>query len=152
MAFAIASSIFVVDRVFKWMVESSMSVGKNIPLIPGVVELTYTNNPGGAFGALAGQAPLLLAGGVMAVMVALWILLSASPSRSTALGSGLILGGTTGNLLDRLLSGQVTDYVHFFYDVFNAADLAIIAGVGVLFMALVRSFGREDQRQGIGTG
>jgi signal peptidase II len=106
-AFAIASLIFVVDRVLKWVVESSMALGKNIPLIPGVVELTYINNPGGAFGALAGQAPLLLAGSVMAVMVALWILFSAKPSWSTALGSGLILGGAASNLLVRLVSGRV---------------------------------------------
>jgi signal peptidase II len=143
-AFAIASLIFVVDRVLKWVVESSMALGKNIPLIPGVVELTYINNPGGALGALAGQAPLLRAGSVMAVMVALWILFSAKPSWSTALGSGLILGGAASNLLVRLVSGRVPDYVHFFY-VFNVADFAIIAGVGVLLMAAVGSLGKGPE-------
>jgi signal peptidase II len=143
-AFGITSLVFVVDRGLKWMVESSMALGKSIPLIPGVVELTYTNNPGGAFGALAGQTPVLLAGSVAAVMVSLCILLSAKPSRSTALGSGLILGGTTGNLLDRLISGRVTDYVHLFY-IFNAADFAIVAGIGALFVAVVHSLGRGPQ-------
>jgi signal peptidase II len=135
----------------KWVVESLVALGKSIPLIPGVVGLTYTNNPGGAFGTLAGQAPLLLTGGFVAVIVTLWILSRAKPSRSMALGFGLILGGTACNLLDRLLGGQVTDYFHFFY-VFNAADFAIIGGVGVLFVAVVRSLGREAQGQSIDAG
>ncbi len=45
-AFATASTIFVVDRGLKWAVESSVAFGKSIPLIPGVVGLTQTNNPG----------------------------------------------------------------------------------------------------------
>lgn len=150
-AFAIAFSIFVLDQALKWVVESFMSLGQSIPLLPGVVELTYTKNPRGAFGVLAGQATVLLAGSVMAMMVALWILLSTKVSRSTSLGCALILGGTAGNLLDRLLSGQVTDYVHLLY-AFNAADFAIIAGIGVLFTTIVRGRVREPQRQGIGTG
>src|SRR3712207_8838811 len=59
--------------------------------------------------------------------------LSGLSSRLTSVGCGLILGGAAGNLVDRLATGEVTDYVHFsFWYIFNAADAAIVVGVAIL--------------------
>jgi signal peptidase II len=67
------------------------------------------------------------------------MLLSGRPSKATMLGCGLILGGAAGNLLDRLSSGEVTDYIHFsFWYIFNAADAAIVVGVGLLLLSALR--------------
>jgi signal peptidase II len=64
------------------------------------------------------------------------MLLAGEPSTPTTLGCGLILGGAAGNLLDRLSSGEVTDYVHFsFWYIFNAADAAITVGVILLLLS-----------------
>ena len=139
-AFAIAASVFVVDRGLKALVEGSMKPGESIPLIPGFLSLTYIKNDGGAFGILGGSQMILLVGSTVAVAVVLWMLLSGRPSKLTMLGCGLILGGAAGNLLDRLTSGEVTDYVHFsFWYIFNAADAAIVAGVGLLLLSALRS-------------
>jgi signal peptidase II len=82
---------------------------------------------------------VLLLGSTVAVVVVLWMLLSGRPSMLTMLGCGLILGGAAGNLLDRLSSGEVTDYVHFsFWYIFNAADAAIVVGVGLLLLSALR--------------
>jgi signal peptidase II len=139
-ALTLALAVFVVDQGIKAIVEGSMRVGESITLITGFLSLTYIKNDGGAFGILGGSQLILLVGSTVAVVVVLWILLSGRPSTLTMLGCGLILGGAAGNLLDRLSSGEVTDYVHFsFWYIFNAADAAIVAGVGLLLFSALRT-------------
>jgi signal peptidase II len=139
-ALTLALAVFVVDQGIKAIVEGSMRVGESITLITGFLSLTYIKNDGGAFGILGGSPLILLVGSTVAVVVVLWMLLSGRPSTLTMLGCGLILGGAAGNLLDRLSSGEVTDYVHFsFWYIFNAADAAIVAGVGLLLLSALRT-------------
>ena len=139
-AAAIAVAIFVLDQGIKSLVEASMRVGQSISLVPGVLDLTYIKNDGGAFGILGGSRLLLLAGSAVAVVVVVWLLLSGRPTKLATVGGGLILGGAAGNLLDRLASGEVTDYVHFsFWYIFNAADATIVVGVGLLLLSALRS-------------
>src|ERR671920_1055363 len=138
-ALALALAVFIVDQGIKSVVEGSMRVGESIILIPDFLSLTYIKNNGGAFGILGGSQMILLVGSTVAFVVVLWMLLSGRPSVPTMLGCGLILGGAAGNLLDRLSSGEVTDYVHFsFWYIFNAADAAIVVGVGLLLLSALR--------------
>jgi signal peptidase II len=149
-ALALALAVFVVDQAIKSVVEGSMRVGESIILLPGFLSLTYIKNDGGAFGILGGSQMVLLVGSTVAVVVVLWMLLSGRPSKPTMLGCGLILGGAAGNLLDRLSSGEVTDYVHFsFWYIFNAADTAIVVGVGLLLLSALRPEG-AGQRPAVG--
>jgi len=142
-ALALALTVLVVDQAIKYVVEGSMRVGESITLIPGLLSLTYIKNDGGAFGILGGSQMVLLVGSTVAVVVVLWMLLSGRPSKLTMLGCGLILGGAAGNLLDRLSSGEVTDYIHFsFWYIFNAADAAIVVGVGLLLLSALHSSGK----------
>ena len=139
LALALALVVFVVDQEIKSAVEGAMRVGESITLVPGFLSLTYIKNDGGAFGILSGSQVPLLVGSAVAVVVVLWMLLSGRPSRLTTLACGLILGGAAGNLLDRLTAGEVTDYVHFsFWYIFNAADAAIVLGVGLLLLSTLR--------------
>jgi signal peptidase II len=139
-AVAVAVVVFFFDQGAKSLVEDSMRVGQSINVVPGLLDLTYIKNDGGAFGILGGSRLLLLAGSAVAVVVVLWMLFSGRPTRLATIGCGLILGGAAGNLLDRLGSGAVTDYVHFsFWYIFNAADAAIVVGVGLLLVSALRS-------------
>ena len=140
-ALSVAFIVFIVDRVLKLTVESFMRVGESVTVIPGLLRLTYVTNPGAALGTLPGRDVLLVVGSLLAVCVAMYILVTGKISRLVAVGCGLILGGTVGNLFDRVVSGQVTDYLSLFY-VFNAADFAIIAGLGALLLAALRGLGR----------
>src|SRR5215217_2253804 len=155
-AVAIAVAVFFFDQGIKSLVEGSMRVGQSISLVPGLLDFTYIKNDGGAFGILGGSRLLLLAGSAVAVVVVLWLLFSGKPTRLATIGCGLILGGAAGNLLDRLASGVVPDFVHFnFWYIFNAADAAIVVGVGLLLLSGLRPepAGRrqavdEEQRTG----
>ena len=138
-ALGLALAIFVLDQVLKSVVEASMRAGESIPVIPGFLSITYIRNDGGAFGILGGSQLLLLIGSAVAVGVVLWMLFAGQRSRLATLACGLILGGAAGNLLDRLTTGEVTDYVHFsFWYVFNAADAAITVGVALLILSTFR--------------
>jgi len=138
LALGLAFAVFVVDQGIKALVEGSMRVGESVELVPGFLSLTYIKNDGGAFGILGGSQALLLVGSTVAVAVVLWMLLAGEPSTPTTLGCGLILGGAAGNLLDRLSTGEVTDYVHFsFWYIFNAADAAITIGVALLLLSVL---------------
>ena len=140
-ALAVALGVFVVDRICKLAVEGFMRVGESVTVIPGLLRLTYVTNSGGAFGTLPGRGVLLTVGSLLAVGVVVHILLRGKTSRIVVGGCGLILGGTVGNLFDRVISGRVTDYLSLFY-VFNAADFAIIAGVGALLVVALGGTGR----------
>jgi signal peptidase II len=138
-ALGLAVAVFVLDQGLKALVEGSMRPGESIPVIPDFFSITHIRNEGGAFGILDGSPLVLLVGSVVAVCVVLWMLLAGQASRLTILGCGLILGGAAGNLLDRLTTGEVTDYVHFsFWYIFNAADAAITVGVAILLFVALR--------------
>ena len=139
LAFALALSVFLADQGLERLVESSMRIGESIPVIPGVLHLTYIKNEGGAFGILDEHGSVLLLGSAVAVAFVLWLLLEGPPTYTMVLGCGLILGGAAGNLLDRLTTGQVTDYVDLrVWPIFNAADVAIVLGVAVLLLTTLR--------------
>jgi signal peptidase II len=144
LALALTLSVFLTDQVSKRLIQGSLRPGESIPAIPGVLRISYTRNDGGAFGILGGQSGLLLIGSAVAVAVVLWMLLQGPPARATALGCGLILGGAAGNLLDRLTAGDVVDFLDLEFwplrewPVFNTADIAIVLGVAVLFLAALR--------------
>jgi signal peptidase II len=143
-ALGLALAVFVVDQGLKSVVEASMRAGESIPVIPGFLSITYIRNDGGAFGILGGSQLLLLVGSAVAVGVVLWMLFAGQRSRLATLACGLILGGAAGNLLDRLTTGEVTDYVHFsFWYVFNAADAAITVGVALLILSTFRMQERD---------
>jgi signal peptidase II len=144
-AMAISLSAFVVDQAIKRVVEGAMDLGESLPAMPGMLRFTYIENDGGAFGVLGGSQLVLLAGSAVAVGVVLWMLLSGEPSRLTSAACGLILGGAAGNLLDRLTTGEVTDYLDLQFwplkawPIFNAADIAITTGVALLFLSALRN-------------
>lgn len=105
-----------------------------VRLFGGALYIEETRNPGAAF-SIAGGATVLFTGVAVAVVVV--IALQARRLRSTgwALTLGLILGGATGNLLDRLVRspgfprGHVVDWVDLrVWPVFNLADAAIVVG------------------------
>lgn len=152
LAFPLALFVFLADGGLKRSVEGSMQLGESIPLIPGVLNLTHVKNTGGAFSILAEHGGVLLLGSSLAVAFVLWMLLERPPTRLMALGCGLILGGAAGNLLDRLTTGKVTDYVDIQFwplrewPVFNAADVAIVLGVVALLLATLRSTKADQQK------
>lgn len=151
------------DVVTKVIAVAQLQGREPLKLLGGSVYLVLFRNPGAAFSMATGLTWLLT---LVAIGVVVAIVRLAPRLRSTgwAFGLGLVLGGATGNLVDRLfrapgpLRGHVVDFVSVFaadgsfFPVFNVADSAIVCGgVLLVLMALTgRDYdGRRPQPSGM---
>ena len=101
----VAFSVFVLDRVSKFLVQSYLPVGDSVG---GVVSITHVLNTGTAFGLLK-SVPWLFA--LFAIIVSVYIIATYSRyEKSVQFALALVLGGALGNLLDRFLYGAVVDF------------------------------------------
>lgn len=156
-AFALAGAVFLADRASKWIIQDQVSPWQTVTVIPGFFNIVHTRNPGAAFSLLAAADPgwrtLVLLGLSLAAVVLVTLLLWRSPGagRSLRWPLALILGGALGNLYDRLLHGQVTDFLEFYlgrfrWPAFNLADGAITVGALLVALDLWRSPERAGSR------
>jgi signal peptidase II len=138
--------IFLVDRVLKAIVVRHFQEGAGFSVIPGVFHITRVNNRGAAFGLFQNSGGFLVAVAVLAlVLMAVFVALAFfSRGRETVLESwawALVIGGTLGNLYDRLRYGYVVDFLDFrVWPVFNIADTSICVGV---FLIALGFLGKE---------
>jgi len=130
------------------LVEATLQDRPAIELIPGIVELRFTTNPGGAFGIFGELSWLFVA--ISAVVVGAIVFASRDlPSTASAVGLGLVLGGAVGNVTDRMLrgpalGGEVVDFIDLqVWPVFNLADTGIVIGAAVLLLTGLRRDRRE---------
>jgi signal peptidase II len=136
-----AAAAVALDQGTKTWVREAIARGQEWPLAPGVV-LTHVINQGGAFSLLYGQVALLIG---VSVAVTLGLVAFERTRRALprwqAVGLGILLGGTVGNLVDRLIFHHVTDFLDVavagrHWPTFNVADVCINAGVAVLAVGL----------------
>jgi signal peptidase II len=140
--------IVTFDQITKALVRSMLPLHSSVTVVPGVVDLTHVRNTGAAFGILnAVDFPLKTV--VIAVVqtaalvgVGLYAASLAHHQLVARTGLALILGGATGNLLDRIVTGSVVDFVdvywrtHHFW-AFNVADSAITIGVAIMILDML---------------
>ena len=131
--------IVLFDQAVKVIVRLAMLPGESIPIIPQVFHLTYVLNPGAAFGILEHQRIFFIAAGFLVFVAAVWLYPKLRHGdRWMLYGAMALLGGAAGNLIDRIESGLVVDFLDFrFWPVFNIADIAIVTGVGCMIYAIL---------------
>jgi signal peptidase II len=147
-------TILVLDQLTKMIVDRTMSLHQSIPIIDGFFSLTYVRNTGAAFGIFAGsheafRLPFLILVSVLAlgfVVVMLKRLRDEETGLITALS--FIIGGAIGNLVDRVLYGEVIDFLDFYWanyhwPAFNVADSCITVGVLITLYYLIRAKGED---------
>lgn len=140
LAFAIAA----IDQFLKYWVHQSMRLGQSIPLIDGILQLTYVRNTGAAFSLFIGFSSYLAAIGIVVVLAVIYFH-HKIPYRYYVLQTGLafVLGGSLGNLIDRVSRSYVIDYLDItIWPVFNFADIMI--NVGVILIAF-KLFAKEEE-------
>jgi signal peptidase II len=118
-------SIIVIDQITKAIVRSRMRLGESIPILGDWFKLTFTENPGMAFGIEFGSPFVVTGLAILAtILIILYLYLVRTDSLGYSLSLGLILGGAIGNIVDRVLfariygygglfEGQVVDFIHF---------------------------------------
>lgn len=135
----LAMAVVVIDQWSKYYVQTHMSLGMSIPLVPSIFHLTYILNPGAAFGILENQRTFFVIVGLLMIGAVLYLYPRIPANmRLLRLGTGLMMGGTVGNVIDRIQTGYVVDFFDFrIWPVFNIADIAIVVGVSCIIYTLV---------------
>lgn len=135
---AVTAGVVAADQVTKALVERDLKVGEDGADI-GPLTITHAQNEGAAFGLASGGGFVLVVVSVIALGILAWWFHRHSNEPYAWVATGLIAGGAVGNLLDRALAGQVTDFLDFdAWPPFNIADIGITVGVGVLVVVLLR--------------
>jgi signal peptidase II len=133
-------AVVVLDQWSKWWVEAHLAGHAPVRLLPGLVSLTHVRNTGVAFGlfpaegSLLGMLLLSLLGLAGFSLLAYYFLHTPLQQRLLLASLALVLGGAVGNLIDRVASGAVTDFVDVYFHsyhwyTFNVADSAITIGI-----------------------
>ena len=132
----VAVGVVATDQAVKALVRSRIERGDAVDLILGL-QLVNVRNRGIAFGLFSDGGVLLVLFAV-AALVALLVFFARHRDRPLVwLPTGLLIGGATGNLIDRTREGGVTDFIDLpWWPAFNVADIAITFGVLSLLYVL----------------
>ncbi len=139
----VSLGVLVLDQWTKWLVEVHLPHHTAQPIIPGFLNLNHVRNTGVAFGLFAsdvGGGWLLTLLGVAALAaVSLYFWFAPTRDRGLLVALALVVGGAVGNLIDRVSSGAVTDFIDVYVGMhhwpsFNVADSAI--SIGIVLMAI----------------
>lgn len=135
--------VIVLDQITKAAILERFELGERLTVIAGFFDLTLLFNRGAAFSFLAGhdgwQRWFFVLIALAASAFILHLLLRHRHPRMFSIALGLILGGAIGNVIDRLLYGQVVDFLLFhqggwYFPAFNVADSAITVGAVLLIL------------------
>ena len=133
-----AALVFIADRVTKDLVTATVPYGTELPAIDHLVWITNIHNSGAAFGLAPAFAIVFLLASFGVACGLVWYVFTHRDWALVDLVLGLVLGGTLGNLFDRVMFGTVTDFVALhFWPVFNVADSAVSTGVVLLLLGYV---------------
>ena len=130
--------IIFLDQLTKFLIKQNFQLNKSIPVIKNILYFTYVTNTGSAFGLFKGINPIFMIFSIM-VIIAIFYFMSQimQNERLLQFSVGLLLGGTIGNLIDRISYGSVIDFIDFrIWPVFNIADSAVTVSIILLIVLL----------------
>ena len=149
----VAVIVYGFDQFTKFLIVSNLTEGEQVTAIGTFLQFHFVKNSGAAFSIASGSTWIF---SIAASAVTIFIIGFARRIRSVAWAVlfGMLLGGTTGNLTDRLLRepgfgvGHVIDFlqVQGFPAIFNIADSFIVASMGLFILLTIRGVGLDGRR------
>lgn len=135
--FIIAALIVMIDQLAKYLITTQLTFGEQIPLIPGVIHLTYIRNTGAAFSFMADMRWVLVVVSAVVIVLLIGGMIRYRDKISLVgmLALTAVLGGAFSHLFDRAVFGYVVDFFEFEFvnfAIFDVADCFITVG-GILF-------------------
>ncbi|PIC65694.1 signal peptidase II [Sporosarcina sp. P13] len=143
--YAIAALIIGLDQLTKWLVVKNMELGEHISIMDPYVSLLSHRNRGAAWGMLEGKMWLFYIVTVVVVAAILYFFhTEGKKDRLLGISLMLLLGGAIGNFIDRLLKGEVVDFIsvlipiiRYDFPIFNIADAALTIAVILILLHVV---------------
>ena len=127
--------VLSIDQVSKILIANTIDINSSIEVIKNFFYLTYTHNTGAAFSILTGKRLLLIIIAIVILIILFnYIKKNKTNNKLEILAFSLIIGGSIGNLIDRIIRGYVVDFLDFKifgynFPIFNLADTFIVIGV-----------------------
>ena len=156
MLIAVLSVLFgsvILDQLTKAIVVSQMALYEEVPFLPGLIRFYHTRNTGAAFSMFSDNRWVFMVFSVIAMMIMTYLLVKFH-GRHWLLSVSLaaVLGGGIGNMIDRVLSGYVVDFLDFHlgdyhWPAFNVADICICVGVGIFVISSLLRPEPEDEKK-----
>ena len=144
---AITGGVFLIDQTTKAWAVRRLRFDGDIEVIPGFLNFAYATNTGVAFSMLNDHGDAgrwgLSAVAMIAGTLVLYFFWKTPRSDDRILGAlALLLAGIIGNVTDRVRLGFVVDFIDvqfgsWHYPTFNVADMAIVAGAGLLILDMI---------------
>lgn len=139
--YIIAFVAFLVDQGTKYLIASRMELTEQISVIGNFFLITSHRNRGAAFGILENQRWFFIVITIIVVVGIIWYLkkVMKTNNKLLPLALSLVLGGAVGNFIDRVLAGEVVDFLQFNFGsyqfpIFNVADSCIVIGVALIIL------------------
>lgn len=141
--------LITIDQIIKMWI-CSFLYNDSIPFINGILNISYVQNKGGAYGIGSNNIYMFILINVIVIGILIKILITKSEEISTTIKYSLILvlSGGIGNLIDRIFRGFVVDYIDFTpiikFPIFNFADICIVIGIIIIAITIVKN-GKNKQ-------
>lgn len=140
----IAIGIIIIDQLTKLILTK-----RNYIIIPKVLSINYCENYGAAWNLFNNQVIFLIIISIIALAFLLKYQKTFSLNIRNKIAFGLVFGGLLGNLIDRIFWGYVRDFIsviifEYNFPIFNAADMAIVLGMGLILIAVLK---KEDKHK-----
>ena len=157
----ILGGIFI-DQLSKFLVFKFMTIGQSIPLINGFLHITYSTNPGMAFGMMGetDERWIFMVVSVLAILAfTAYLYLGHADNMLYAVSLAMVVSGGIGNMIDRVGLGfyvnsqgfgEVIDFIDFcgiWNAIFNGADSFVCVGAGLLILSLVIDIIKETKAE-----
>ena len=145
--------VLVADQFTKLYIQGNFEMAKSYDFLPGLIDITYIHNDGGAWGMLGGYTWLLVSVTIVVMLVCVALLLKyGAKDKLMFWAIVLVLSGGIGNMIDRIFrDGNVIDFLHFefwpTFPVFNVADCAIVIGTGLLILYFFIGIIEEEKQK-----
>lgn len=152
-SYIIVIIIFIIDLLSKQIISSSIKLNTTINIIPNFFSLTYTNNYGIAWSMLEGHKyPIIIVNIIIILGLIIYLHKNNNMLKYEEISYLMIIGGSLGNLYDRIKYGYVIDFLDFNilgynYPIFNLADSFIVLGLITLIIELWRYSNENSSRR-----
>ena len=148
-ALIIAAFVALLDQIIKYSVVNNIKPHGTVSIISGVLNITYVENRGVAFGMFTDMRWIFVALTALMIFAIIFYMFKKRPEgKFFYIVAGLIIGGGLGNLYDRIVNGYVIDYISllFFPPVCNFADYCITVGVILLIFYVLFKPSRKNKK------
>ncbi len=148
--YIIAVLILIIDQVSKSLIEIFFNLNKSVLVIEDFFYITVVHNTGGAWSIFSNHSYLFIIASIVAIVLLIKFMFGFKDNLRNNIAFASLFGGIFSNLADRIFLGYVRDFLDFKifgydYPIFNIADMAIVLGVILLIVAVIKGEDRSDK-------